>query len=46
MFKVNNKDTRTMSSYTPWKHQKSSGFLFSGGIEWRRSGVFIVNFKL
>ena len=37
--------------YTPWKLQKTFGFLtFSGeyrnwALDWRRSGVFIVNFE-
>ena len=44
-FKVNSKNTRTTSFYTPWKHQKTRTFMmFLGGTEWRRSDVFIVNF--
>ena len=50
MFKVNSKDTRTTSFqlYTPWKCQKTTGFLtFSGCIEmeWRRSDAFIIKFE-
>ena len=24
--------------YTPWKHQETSGFMFSGGIDWLKMG--------
>ena len=47
-----NQDTRTTSVlhfYTPWKRQKTAGFLmFLGGIEmkyWLSRGVFISNFE-
>ena len=45
-FKFKNKDTRTTLFYTLWKHQKTRDFLiFSGGIEKRHAGVFIVNIE-
>ena len=46
MLKFRNINTRITSFYTPWKRQKTAGFLmFSRGIERSRSGVFIVNFE-
>ena len=46
VFKVNNKDTRRTSFCSLWNNQKTTGILLIlGGMKWRPSGVFIVNFE-